>query len=384
MPHVVEFTAPGSVRLTEAAPEELRPGSVRVRTLYSGLSAGTELTAYRGSNPYLAKRWDPLLQRFENDAATFRYPVTGWGYSEVGEVVEIMAPDKPAEPEPTGQGPVHVEPPPLTVGSLVWGAWGHRSDAVVPLARTAARWLPAAVPPLHAVFARVGAIALNAVLAGELKIGEVVAIFGQGVIGLLATRLAVLGGVDVVAVDALEERLEMSRALGAAPVSALDPRGVADAIRAAARNRRPDVCIELSGSYRALHEAIRSAGVDGIVVSAGFYQGEGLGLHLGEEFHHNRVRLVASQIGAVPPALRSRWDVLRLERTFVGMIANGRLDVTGLISHVIPAAQVADAYALIDKRPADALQVVLDFTTVEGPAWVAAAGGAGTDEAVAG
>ncbi|MDQ3112982.1 MAG: zinc-binding alcohol dehydrogenase [Actinomycetota bacterium] len=352
---VVEFTAPGAVRLAEIAPEEMRRGSARVRTLYSGLSAGTELTTYRGSNPYLAKRWDPLLHRFEDDAATFTYPVIGWGYSEVGEVVEV---------EPYG-GPEDEGLPPLEVGSLVWGAWGHRSDAVVPLDRTAARWLPGPVTPIQAVFARVGAIALNAVLAGDLKLGEVAAVFGQGVIGLLATRLAVLGGVDVVAVDALDRRLEVARAMGAAPVSALDPRGVADAIRDAAHGRRPDVCIELSGSYRALHEAIRSAGVDGTVVAAGFYQGEGVGLRLGEEFHHNRVRIVASQIGAVPTPLRARWDVLRLERTFVGMIANGKLDVAPLISHVIPAAQVADAYLMLDEQPADALQVVLDFT--DGP-----------------
>jgi 2-desacetyl-2-hydroxyethyl bacteriochlorophyllide A dehydrogenase len=352
MAKVVEFTAPHEVRLAEIEPERLRPGSVRVRTLYSGLSAGTELTAYRGSNPYLTKHWDPLLHRFDDDAVTFEYPVIGWGYSEVGEVLEVQPYDGP---EDDGV----VQP---AVGSLVWGAWGHRSDAVVPLDRTAARWLPTAVPPIQAVFARVGAIALNAVLAGDLKIGEVAAVFGQGVIGLLATRLAVLGGIDVIAVDALEQRLEVARSLGAATVSALDPRGVADAIRDAARDRRPDVCIELSGSYRALHEAIRSAGVDGTVVAAGFYQGEGVGLRLGEEFHHNRVRVVASQIGAVPPGLRSRWDVLRLERTFVGMIANGKLEISALISHVIPAAEVADAYRMLDERPGEALQVVLDFT----------------------
>lgn len=352
MARVVEFTAPRTVRLAEIGPEPMRRGSVRVRTLYSGLSAGTELTAYRGSNPYLTKHWDPLLHRFDDGAVTFEYPVIGWGYSEVGEVVEV---------QPYG-GPEDEGIVAPALGSLVWGAWGHRSDAVVPLDRTAARWLPESVPPIQGVFARVGAIAFNAVLAGDLKLGEVAAVFGQGVIGLLATRLAILGGVDVVAVDALEQRLEVARRLGAATVSALDPRGVADAIRAAARDRRPDVCIELSGSYRALHEAIRSAGVDGTVVAAGFYQGEGVGLRLGEEFHHNRVRVVASQIGAVPPALRSRWDVLRLERTFVGMIANGKLDVSPLISHVIPAWKVGEAYLMLDERPAEALQVVLDFT----------------------
>jgi 2-desacetyl-2-hydroxyethyl bacteriochlorophyllide A dehydrogenase len=351
MPQVVEFSAPHTVRLADVAAEELRPGSVRVRTRYSGVSAGTELTAYRGSNPYLNKRWDPALARFSGDAVTFEYPVVGWGYSEVGEVVEV-------EPYAGPEGEGIIAPP---LGALVWGAWGHRSEAVVPLDRAAARVLPPRLPAIHGVFARVGAIAFNAVLAGDLKLGEVAAVFGQGVIGLLATRLAVLAGLDVAAVDALEQRLDVARVFGAVPVSALDPRGVADALSTALGGRRPDVCIELSGSYRALHEAIRSAGVDGTVVAAGFYQGEGIGLRLGEEFHHNRVRVVASQIGGVPAALRPRWDVLRLERTFVGLVADGKLDLVPLVSHVIPAGDVSEAFGMLDERPAEALQVVLDF-----------------------
>jgi 2-desacetyl-2-hydroxyethyl bacteriochlorophyllide A dehydrogenase len=352
MPQVVEFTAPRVVRLADVAREPLQPGTARVRTLYSGLSAGTELTAYRGSNPYLNKRWDPVEHRFEEGAATFDYPVIGWGYSEVGEVVEIG-------PYESSDDDGVVAPP---IGSLVWGAWGHRSETVIPIERAAARVLPDSVAPSHAVFARVGAIAFNAVLGADLKLGEVAAIFGQGVIGLLATRLAGLAGADVVAVDALPERLAVAHTFGAATVSALDPGGVADAIFVAGQDRHPDVCIELSGSYHALHEAVRSAGVDGTVVAAGFYQGEGIGLRLGEEFHHNRVRIVASQIGGVPPGLRPRWDVLRLERTFMRLIADGKLDVAPLITHVIPATAVAEAYLMLDERPAEALQVVIDFT----------------------
>ena len=58
--------------------------------------------------------------------------------------------------------------------------------------------------------------------------------------------------------------------------------------------------IELSGAYPALHQAIRVAGVGGTVIAAGFYQGPATALALGEEFHHNRVTLVSSQIGSLP------------------------------------------------------------------------------------
>ena len=45
---------------------------------------GTELTAYRGSNPYLTSTWDAERRLFVEGAPTFGYPVEGWGYSEVG------------------------------------------------------------------------------------------------------------------------------------------------------------------------------------------------------------------------------------------------------------------------------------------------------------
>ena len=58
----------------------------------------------------------------------------------------------------------------------------------------------------------------------------------------------------------------------------------------------------MTGNYRALHEAIRSVAYSSRVCAAGFMQGEGLGLRLGEEFHHNRVQVVCSQISGVAPA----------------------------------------------------------------------------------
>ena len=58
-----------------------------LRSLYSGISAGTELTAYRGTNAYMNKKWDEKQRLFVDGSTSFEYPVNGWGYEEVGEVV---------------------------------------------------------------------------------------------------------------------------------------------------------------------------------------------------------------------------------------------------------------------------------------------------------
>lgn len=346
---VVQFVGPHRVEVVETQPERLGAGAVRVRTLYSGISAGTELTAYRGTNPYLTRVWDEQRRLFVEGDASQTYPVVGWGYSEVGEVIEIS-------PDVAGAAGVPA------VGDVVWGIWGHRSEAVVPAAKLADHVVPAGLEPLAASFARVGAVALNGVLCADVHLGETVAVLGQGVIGLLATRMATLNGGRVVACDAIPSRLALAQEFGAAETVDVTTESAAERIRVATEGRGADVAIELSGTYRALHEAVRSVGVGGRVVASGFYQGEGNGLRLGEEFHHNRVEIVSSQIGGVPWRLAGRWDQDRMNRTFLRLAADGALDPVRLVTHRVRVADVSEAYELLDQRPADALQVVLDYT----------------------
>ncbi|NRQ31971.1 zinc-binding dehydrogenase [Nonomuraea sp. NN258] len=338
---VITFEEPGRVSVSPESPADLVPGSVRVRTLYSGVSAGTELTAYRGTNPYLSRKWD-IERRLFVEGQTHAYPLTGWGYQEVGEVVEA-APD--------------VADPP--VGSLVWGIWGHRAEAVVPAEKLVGHVLPPGADPLSGVFARVGAIALNAVHAADVHLGDQIAIFGQGVIGLLATRMAVLSGARVVAADAIPSRLELARNYGAAETFDVQSGSVAEFMRK--RVEGADTAIELSGSHLGLQEAIRTVRKGGRVVAAGFYQGDGVGLRLGEEFHHNQVQLVSSQIGGVASWLAHRWDVERLQRTFMRLVHDGEVEVDDLVSHVVPVDAAAEAFDLIDKHQSEVLQLVFKF-----------------------
>jgi 2-desacetyl-2-hydroxyethyl bacteriochlorophyllide A dehydrogenase len=348
MSQTVQITSPHCVEVIDQPTPQLRAGQVRVRTSFSGISAGTELTAYRGSNPYLNKTWDPDLRLFADDASVLGYPLAGLGYSEVGQVVEV-APDVPDEPGL----------PPL--GAHVWGIWGHRSEAVLPAEKLRGCTVPAGLDPIAATFARVGAVALNAVLAADVHLGETVAVFGQGVLGLITTRLVRLSGGTVVAVDAVPGRLEKALEYGAGAVVDARDGTVGPQLRQLTEGRGADVAIEISGSYPALHEAIRAVAVNGRVVAAGFYQGDGVGLRLGDEFHHNRVRLICSQIGGVPPDVAGRWDQVRLNQTFLRLAVDRQIDPLGLVTHVIPVEEAAAAYRMLDRRPHEALQVVLKF-----------------------
>jgi threonine dehydrogenase-like Zn-dependent dehydrogenase len=344
MGHEVTFTGPRAVDISATEDGPLGPLEVRVETLYSGISAGTELTGYRGSNPYLGKRWDESRRMFVEGDTSLSYPIKGWGYEEGGRVVEV--------------GSAVTE---VAEGDVIYGAWGHRTGAVLPEDRATGK-LPEGVDPICSIFSRIGAISLNGVMDADIHLGETVAIFGQGVPGLIATQLARLNGATVIAVDAIPARLQLAGQLGASHVVDASSEDAGEAIKALTGGRGADVSIEITGSYAALHSAIRATAYNSRVVACGFMQGEGRGLYLGEEFHHNRIDVMCSQISGVRADLSHRWDVRRLERTVMELQAAERIDLKSLISHVWPYERAAEAFKLLDEDSASAVQIVLDFT----------------------
>jgi 2-desacetyl-2-hydroxyethyl bacteriochlorophyllide A dehydrogenase len=347
-PVVVTLTAPRQIELVQEPQRPLGPDEVRIRTLLSGISAGTEMAFYRGSNPYLHKQWDASTRLFRSAAtATVEYPLTNWGYEEVGEIVE------------TGSAAT------LAVGMRVFGTWGHRSEHVALAPAFADRILPTNVDPLLGIFSHIGPIALNGVLDAAPRLGETVAVFGLGVVGQLVAQLLRHAGARVIGVDLLVERRRIAASLGTTLV--LDPAesDVAERIRELTDGRGADVCIEASGSTRALHEAVRSAAYNSRVVALGFYQGEAAGLFLGEEFHHNRVQLICSQIGGLSPELQHHWNRKRLVRTFMDLAMRGTVRCAELVTHRIPVRNAADLFRLIDEQPQSVLQAVLDFSDAD-------------------
>ena len=346
MGRVVRLDEPRTVSVTHYDDEHPGPGQVRVQTMYSGISAGTELTQYRGSNPYLVRQWNSTQRLFMDGVPATSYPLTNWGYQEVGRI-ELLGPEVEG----------------VQSGDLVWGAWHHRSSAVVPASWARGhRLLPDEISPMRAIFARISAIALNAVLDADIQLGEHVAVFGLGVPGLIALQLARLSGAHVIAVDRVAKRLAMAGELGAEHCVDVSNQDAGETIRALTAGRGADVSIELTGSYLGLHEAVRATAYNSRVVCSGFLQGEGVGLRLGEEFHHNRIAIICSQISGLRPDLVHRWSRERLESTVMELLAHGRFDVDPMISHVIPAQRAAEAFALLDVADPDVLQIVLDFT----------------------
>ena len=347
MGKVVTFFGPKKVGVTEYEDALLKPNEVRLQTLYSGISAGTELTHYRGSNVYLHKYWKETDRLFLTDEGTTSksYPIFGSGYEECGKVVELgSAVDK------------------AKIGDIVYGTWQHRTHHIVSEDYAANRLLPAGLDPILGIFSQMTAIAYNGILDAAVRLGETVAIFGLGVPGQICAQMAKRSGARVIGIDMIPARLEMGKSQGWVDI-ALDGRQgqVAERIKEITNHKGVDIAFEVSGSYAALHEAIRSVVYSGKVITQGFFQGGGVSLYLGEEFHHNRINVICSQISGVSPELSNRWNVDRMVRRGIELQAEGLLNFKPLITHRFPLEQVAEAYLLLDEHSDQAMQVVIEF-----------------------
>lgn len=330
----------GQVECHDYAPSPLAHGQVRVRTVCSAISPGTEMTFYGrdASNVYLHRRWNDELRLFEAGPPSLAYPVT-FGYRAAGQVVESTVSS--------------VEP-----GLRVYGNWRHTELVSLPAEQALRQALPSELSWDDGVdVGQMGPICVNAVAfaAGEHRRGPVV-VFGAGPVGLLTAQIARADGASrVYVVDRIASRLAIAETLGLDPILA-DGSDVAALLK---RRHGADgiaIALECSGSSAALHEAVRVVRRQGLVVAVGFYQGDASGLRLGEEFHHNGVRVVCGQIGNLHPSVT--WASLR--QATIDWCRSGRIRFGELPRSTLPIEEVAAGMASL-RHPETVLQVSLSY-----------------------
>jgi 2-desacetyl-2-hydroxyethyl bacteriochlorophyllide A dehydrogenase len=330
----VWFSAPRTVELREAQVGDPGEGEVLVEAELSGLSAGTELLAYRGLAPDGLR---PDLPTVEGD---FGFPIK-FGYACVGRVLDV--------------GPGAALP---TMGQRVFALHPHQSRFLIPSSLTVP--LPDEIEPAAGIFFANLETAFNVLLDAHPRLGEHVAVFGQGTVGLLITRLLRLAGVGlIVAVDPLARRRSAALRLGAD--LALDPsKAGAAALRELGDGRGLDLAVEASGVGSALQTAIDAVAFQGTVVVCAWYGSKPITLDLGSRFHRERVRVVSSQVSSLDPAITPRWD--RDRRTAAVRDLLRRLpELAGLITHRFPLSRAGEAYRLLDERPGEAIQIAFGY-----------------------
>ncbi len=330
------FVREGRIELSERRLGALPPRHVRIRTRYSGVSSGTELSIIRRS---LLEKSDPK-------------PL---GYQAVGEVIGV------------GEG---VDC--FGVGTCVacYGApyVSHASILDVP-ARLATVVESARVSPSYS-FCGLGTIALHALRLGQIELGEVVAVVGLGVLGNLVAQLAAIAGGRVVASDINAERCDVARACG---IHATQRRNELEEIVRGESSREGADAVFLASNACGndlFEQCVALLRLRGRLVIVGHVEA----VLPREALFEKEATLVVSRAGgpgrydpqyeagpADYPYAYVRWTEGRNLREFVRLVAENRVKTDQLVTKVVPIAQCAQAYEDLAKAPSSVLGLVFDW-----------------------
>jgi NADPH:quinone reductase-like Zn-dependent oxidoreductase len=301
----------------EIRPETLRsplPDEVVVRTLYSGVSRGTEALVFGGRVP--PSEHERMRAPFQS--GSFPAPIK-YGYASVG-LVERGPGDLP--------------------GRHVFSLYPHQTRYVVPA--TAVHVIPDAVPPQRAVLAANLETAINGLWDASPRIGDRVAVVGAGAVGSLVAWLAGrIHGCDVELVDVNPKRASVAKALG---VRFSTPEAVAGGA---------DVVMHASGSAAGLALALGLAAFEATIVELSWYGDQAVSVPLGQAFHARRLTIKSSQVGSVASSQRARWDFRRRMAFALASLSDPALDV--LVTGESPFESLPQVMAQLADGTLDAL-----------------------------
>jgi 2-desacetyl-2-hydroxyethyl bacteriochlorophyllide A dehydrogenase len=331
---ILYFSAPQQVEIREETLPNLEADEVLVETTCSAISAGTEMLIYQGRFPRDLET-DPVISALRGG---FRYPLA-FGYACAGVVRKTGTQvDKSWRDKAVFAFQPHTS------------HFVCKPDVLLPI--------PSSLSPETACFLPNMETAVNLVQDAAPVLGERALVLGQGVVGLLTTSLLSEFPLEtLITADCYELRRRLS------PVPdhlALDPNSASfhkDAQTLLDRNS--DLTFELSGRPETLNDALALTGFGGRIIIGSWYGEKRAEIDLGGAFHRSRIKLISSQVSTIAPELSGRWDKAR--RFNVTWQALERVEPEKWITHRFSIEEAGKAYDLLDKNPAETIQVLLTY-----------------------
>jgi len=278
----------GKGELRDEELPEPKANEALVRTLYSGISKGTELLVHEGHVPKSVAG----TMRAPHQEGDFPSPVK-YGYLSVG-VVE--------------QGPEDWQ------GKKVFCLHPHQDRYVVPLSDLTR--IPDGVPPRRAVLTGMVETALNALWEAGPRLGDRIAVVGAGLLGgTLAALLRnfPLQRLELVDVDPAKEQTANALKIGFA--------------RPEEAKKDCDIVFHCSATSEGLRRSLQLAGDEARVIELSWFGDTPVNIPLGEDFHARRLSITASQVGVVARARRHRRSTAERLELAVGLLKDPAFDL---------------------------------------------------------
>ena len=331
MPQRIIFPKRGQAVLREFALPPLNAGSVRLRTLHSLMSIGTE-TAILHQRYAPGTHYDRI----------FSFPQLKTGVQAVAEVEAVGA-----------------EVRDFAVGDRAYMRMAHGSHQVLPEAALSP--VPEGVDAKSACWCGLAKTAFRAAWAAPFRLGLHLLVIGAGPVGQMAVRWARSANVGHLAVSDLSaQRLAHAANGGASQVLCGDVKEQLAEIGAMNGGAGPDLVVEATGSPAVFSSALAAAARYGKVIL------------LGDTGFPDRQRLSSDVMtkGLCIQAThdshdRDGWTQRRIDELFFASVLAGRFDLSGLISHEFSPADCAAAYALAEENRGETMGVLFDWSQAE-------------------
>jgi predicted dehydrogenase/threonine dehydrogenase-like Zn-dependent dehydrogenase len=356
---VLQQSSTGQIEVMDVPAPKLLPGCVLVRMAASLVSAGTERASCEFASKNLlqkAKARPDLVREVMNKGrrdgvfsavAAVRSRLdqpNALGYSSAGTVVGV------------GEGVTDIG-----VGDRVACAGAsyavHAEFACIPRLLAARIRADAAVSYEEAAFTTLGAVALHGVRTADVKLGDLVAVIGLGLLGQLTVQILKAAGCRVLGMDVAPERAELAFRLGADDVC-ISGDGLrdlcrrhsvgngADSVLITAETASSDP-VDLAGEVARDRGVVVAVGTVGMDIQRKLYFEKELDFRVSRSYGPGRYDSAYEQKGRDYPIGYVRWTETRNMEAFLHLLSERKLDVKSLITHRFPIERAKSAYDLI-------------------------------------
>jgi 2-desacetyl-2-hydroxyethyl bacteriochlorophyllide A dehydrogenase len=327
----VQFSAPGAVELIDIELPAPVEGQALVGSLYSGISGGTEMLAYRGEiDPGL-----PLDESIGALSGTFSWPFR-YGYSVVGRIEESRCSLQP--------------------GATVFCFHPHQAHLVAEQDKMIE---VSGIDPRVATLLPLVETALQISLDAGPVAHQPVVVVGLGAVGILAGALLHRAGATVLASDPLSWRRAVARSFS---LSSVDPRELKTHVADLTEGRGTSLVVEASGNPEVLSEVLDLMAHEGTVLVASWFGTKPVSLPLGGAFHRRRLTLRSTQVSTIPARLTGEWTKKKRMETALSLMKELPLEL--LTTHEFPLSQVSRAFRAVDSSTDGLIHAAINYQEV--------------------
>jgi 2-desacetyl-2-hydroxyethyl bacteriochlorophyllide A dehydrogenase len=255
----------------------------------------------------------------------------------------------------------------LKVGDRVIIAWGGHRSHTIKKAQTVFKIEDDSIDLLDAAFAHIASFSFLGVRKLKIELGESAMIAGMGILGAFAVQIASLSGaIPVVVSDFDPVRRDLALKLGAAAAFSPDEENFVEKVKAATGGRGPDAVVEVTGSARALQQALEYIAWEGRISLLGCTRVSDVPVDFYKYVHRRGISLIGAHTftRAKQESTPGCWTEHDDYRTFLKLVAAGKLQTRPLISEIVSPEAAHAVYARLAETKNPPPGIVFDWNKI--------------------